>query len=305
MAFSFGATPAAAPATPAFGSTPAPAPSSGFGFGSTPAPAPSTSLFGAPQPAPSFGFGGAPASSSPFGQPASSSPFGQPAAQQQQQPQQQLMMITSSTPYSSLPPEAKRAIDTIHDEIMRHKRTMNNVETMAPALLREPPVVNAADAAAGGSLSASNLQTRLQDLKHSLENLQVTVGTFRDQALFLQKQMQECTTQSVMYGMWPIEAVASRRGVKLSSDKKSIGSIGQGAVATIAQSASGTCRSSRTHSKSVHVANTRRFAETNGNVASTSFDTKSRTRRQCCIGSCHGCHIHYSCADGSHCACRA
>lgn len=241
MAFSFGSTPAPS----AFGSsTPAPAPSfSGFGFASTtPGPAPSGGLFGS-SPAPSGGLFGAspapsgglfgstsgtptpaPAPSFGFGGTSSSSPFGQPAAatQQQQQPQQQLMMITSSTPYASLPSEAQRAIDTIHDEIMRHKRTMNNVETMAPALLRELPVANPADAAAGGGTSASNLQVQLQDLKHSLEGLQVTVEKYRDKAVFLQTQMQKCTTQSVMYGVWPVEKVAVRRGVKLSSNEKSM-----------------------------------------------------------------------------------
>lgn len=131
-------------------------------------------------------------------------------------------MITSSTPYASLPSEAQRAIDTIHDEIMRHKRTMNNVETMAPALLRELPVANAADAAAGGGTSASNLQAKLQDLKHSLEGLQVTVEKYRDKAVSLYTQMQKCTTQSVMYGVWPVEKVAVRRGVKLSSNEKSV-----------------------------------------------------------------------------------
>jgi len=231
MAFSFGSTPAPS----AFGSsTPAaPAPSSsGFGFAATTlGPAPSGGLFGS-SPAPSGGLFGstsgtptpAPAPSFGFGSTSSSSPFGLPATptQQQQQPQQQLMMITSSTPYSSLPSEAQRAIDIIHDEIMRHKRTMNNVETMAPALLRELPVVNAADAAAGGGTSASNLQAQLQDLKHSLEGLQVTVEKYRDKAVFLQTQMQKCTTQSVMYGVWPVEKVAVRRGVKLSSNEKSI-----------------------------------------------------------------------------------
>jgi hypothetical protein len=99
---------------------------------------------------------------------------------------------------------------------------MNNVETMAPALLRELPVANPADAAAGGGTSASNLQVQLQDLKHSLEGLQVTVEKYRDKAVFLQTQMQKCTTQSVMYGVWPVEKVAVRRGVKLSSNEKSM-----------------------------------------------------------------------------------
>lgn len=251
MASSFGFTPApAAPSTPAFGSSPAPAfgstttPAPAPLFGSTPAPA-GGGLFGSSNPAPAPGglFGGTPAatapastgfafSSSPAPAPSSglfgstpapapaggfgsTSTFGQPAAAPA--PAAPLMIITASTPYSALPPEAKRAIDTIHDEIMRHKRTMNNVETMAPALLREP--INAADAAAGGN--GSNLQQQLQELQHSLQGLQANIVKCSQQADSLQKQMETSTTQSIMYGIWPIEAVANRRGVKLSSDQKS------------------------------------------------------------------------------------
>lgn len=123
-------------------------------------------------------------------------------------------MITSSTPYSSLPVEAQRAIDTIHDEIMRHKKTMQSVETMAPVELQEP--TKPADAAAGGS-SKSNLQQELHELQHSLQGLSTNIHASRQQALVLQKQMETSTTQSVMYGLWPVEAVAVRRGVKLTS----------------------------------------------------------------------------------------
>ena len=94
---------------------------------------------------------------------------------------------------------------------------MANVETMAPALLREP--VKAADAAAGGN--GSNLQKQLQELRHNLEGLQVNIHKCRDKAVALKGQMEVSTTQSIMYGMWPVEAVAVRRGVKLSSNEKS------------------------------------------------------------------------------------
>lgn len=127
------------------------------------------------------------------------------------------MIITSTTPYSALPPEARRAIDTIHQEIMRHKKIMNNVETMAPALLREP--LKPADAAAGGG-STSNLHQQCLELQHSLEGLQGTITKYRQRAIALQGQMEASTTQSIMYGMWPVEAVAVRRGVKLSSNQQ-------------------------------------------------------------------------------------
>jgi regulator of replication initiation timing len=127
------------------------------------------------------------------------------------------MMITSSTPYSSLPPEAKRAIDTIHEEIMRHKKTMANVETMAPALLREPPAP--ADAAAGYSDNLQTLPSQLKELQHNLLTVSQKLAECRTHALDLKKKYEVSTTQSVLHGIWQVEVVANRRGIQLSSQK--------------------------------------------------------------------------------------
>jgi hypothetical protein len=127
-------------------------------------------------------------------------------------------MITPSTPYSSLPPEAKRAIDIIHEEIMRHKRTIANVETMAPALLREPPAP--ADAAAGYSNNNKTLPNQLKELQHNLQTISQKLAECRTHALDLKKKCEISTTQSVLHGIWQVEVVADRRGIQLSSQKK-------------------------------------------------------------------------------------
>lgn len=243
MAFSFAS---AAPA-PVFGSTPAP--SSPFGATATPAPAPSGFSFGAAAPAastfgigtpaqaPAFGapaaasapapsiFGSAPAASSLFGSaptPAAGSFFGSSPSPAYGQPPAQAappMIITSSTPYSSLPPEAKRAIDTIHDALMRHKKTMANVETMAPALLREPPAP--ADAAAGYTINKT-LPSRLKELQHDLQTVQQKLAKCRTQAIVLKEKYEISTAQSVLHGIWQVEVVANRRGIQLTSLKKAM-----------------------------------------------------------------------------------
>eukprot|EP00957_Ditylum_brightwellii_P147732 11250185-Ditylum_brightwellii.AAC.1 len=76
--------------------------------------------------------------------------FGAPAAPQQP-PQQPL---SNHTPYSALPENARKAIDSVHELMMRHRRTMANVKCMAPALLSLPGTANAATTTNGAILLA-------------------------------------------------------------------------------------------------------------------------------------------------------
>ena len=145
--FSFG-SPAAAPTT----TTAAPA-TTGFSFGAASGASTSSSapLFGAtPAPATGPAMAAAPSTSgSVFGG------FGTPGSSQQQQQQQniqhQQQPISASTPYSSLPDNAKQMIDTIHELMMRHRRTMASVATMSPALLA--PSASSASSTTSASVS--------------------------------------------------------------------------------------------------------------------------------------------------------
>jgi len=214
----FGATPASAPAPAGgglFGNTPAaPAPAGGGLFGSTPAApaAPGGGLFGSTPAAPAAGFGATAPAVAPLGGGISGS------------------VLSGQTPYTSLPPQAKQALDAIYQKIMTHRRTMMQVETMAPALLRQDDnsrdernsPSSPADAAAGiGAGDDGTLLAQLATLKWKVQEYIQTLETYRAEALALRKKCETSTTQAVMYGVWPIEALAARRGVKLkSSDEK-------------------------------------------------------------------------------------
>jgi hypothetical protein len=206
----FGSAPA--PAGGLFGSsTPASAPSGFGGFG--PAPASGASLFGTPAPS-SFG-----AASPPFGSapPTGSVGFGSAAPASFGAPQAAAPMvpaapgISSLTTYSDLPPQTKQAIDGIHEQMLRHRRTMMQVETMGPALLRD---VKPGDAA-GGTMFP--LKGQLFDLERNLDALNDKIQKCGREAMVLKAKFEQSTLQSVTYGVWPIEALAARRGVQLST----------------------------------------------------------------------------------------
>ena len=198
--FSFGGT-TPAPATPApaptafggFGGTPAPAPTGGFGsFGATPAPAPSGGLFGTTAPAPATGFG-APAA---------------PVA-----PVAPSNALAGHVPYASLQPDHKRAIDTLYQAMMQHKRTVLQVSTMAPKLLQKTSESQQADAAVGEELP---LPLHIRKLSTQVQHLQQELQIVRQKIDETQKQYENSTTQAYMYAKWPTEAVAMRRQVNLT-----------------------------------------------------------------------------------------
>jgi len=237
-----------------FGATTAPAPAAGGGlFGAT-APAPATTgLFGAtPAPATSGLFGAttapAPASGGLFGATA-------PAAasqQMMQQQQQQQQPFSGNTPYAQLPDNAKRAIDQIYQLMMQHRRTLASVKTMAPALLnvedgtaatnsaargasRETP--SPADAAAGSprrpassnstptDLSNQTLPQQMTSLQTQIQTLLQSAETNLIEAQTLKLRAGEAAVQAKMHGAWPVENVAARRGVALSSIKGLVGDL--------------------------------------------------------------------------------
>ena len=245
MAFSFG-NKSPAPA-PAFGAPAAPtfgaAPSGGFGgaapapFGAAPAPFGSAggSLFGAAPPASSGGFGAASKPGGLFGSPSpapgglfGSAPtpapgglFGTTSAPAQgglfgsqpaPAPQPPPPSVSSQTPYSQLPPQVKQVIDGIHEQMMQHKRSMAQVQTMAPVLLRHP--TQSADAAAGAS---APLMEQFQKMAGALQVIESNLQACSREAACVKAKYEQTTTQAVVHGIWPMEALASRKEVKLTT----------------------------------------------------------------------------------------
>jgi hypothetical protein len=218
--FSFGGAPSPAPA---FGGS-APAPG-GFGFGGA---APAPTGFGA-APAPQSGFGGfggaAPAPAAPaqsgfggFGGAApAQSGFGSPAPQyqqQQQQQQQQQAPFAGSTPYADLPPEYKKAIDGLHERMMQHKRSMNNVQSMAPKALLSA-VSTAQGAQQQQQVQPPLIKTQIASLDRTIVSLQQELQNLHGRAGKEKTACETSTKQAIMYGKWPVEAMAVRRGVRL------------------------------------------------------------------------------------------
>lgn len=238
--FSFGGS-APSPA-PAFGSSaPAPggfgfggaasAPTSGFGGFGGAAPAPAAPVqsgfggFGGAAPAPAAlaqsgfgGFGGAAPAQSGFGSPAPQQ------YQQQQQQQQHAAPFAGSTPYADLPPDYKKAIDGLVERMMQHKRSMNNVQSMAPKALLSASVAGNLDAQQGVQQQQPAqpplIKTQIAILDRTIVSLQQELQSLYGRANKEKTACETSTKQAIMYGKWPTEAVAVRRGVRLSDSSQ-------------------------------------------------------------------------------------
>jgi len=175
--------------------------------------------------------------------------------QQMQQP------FSGNTPYSQLPDNAKRAIDQIYQMMMQHRRTLASVKTMAPSLLNTEDNgattavrgerLSPADAAAGSprrpasntaSLNPSSepLPRQMVALETQIQTLMQSAETNLAEARNLKSRAGESAVQAKMHGAWPVENVAARRGVALSSFKKMVGdAASNNAPAATAPSAGG------------------------------------------------------------------
>jgi hypothetical protein len=211
---------APAPSGGLFGSAPAP---SGGLFGSTPAPTSAGGLFGSTTPAPAGGlFGSAPAPSGGlFGSTTPAPAFG---AQPQQQ--QYVAPLSGLTPYSQLPPNLKNAIDDIYRQMMSHRRTLATVKTMAPSLLEDSTQTEqasqptGADAAAGSPSKRSknsNFAQQLTELHRDIEQIAKDYQENINKSNALKSSAGEVVAMAKLHGLWPIETIATRRQVILSS----------------------------------------------------------------------------------------
>jgi hypothetical protein len=209
-----------APGPSAFGAPAQPA-ASGFGFGSQPAQAPGGSLFGAPAAPPGGSLFGTPAPApgqSLFGVRAPA-PFSYGSALGAQsygattQPQQQAApapTIAGTMHYSQLTPDMKRAIDTMHDAITRHKRTIFQLQTMGPKLLQVTGDNTQASTVTPLQEQIQSLYAKMNRLQHDMEKLHAAT----------QKQnsaSEKAVVQATMYAKWPVEALAVRKGVRLTA----------------------------------------------------------------------------------------
>jgi len=195
---------APAPVGGVFGSTPTQA--GGLYGNRAPAPAPTGSYFGSTP-----GFASAAAPTNLFSASTAVSP-GAPLYGNPQAGATAPVSVNSQTPYASLHPGYKQAIDGIHDKIWNHKRAMAQVSTMAPVLLRPPQ--EEADAAGGDT---SSLSYQLKMLQQQAAQLQINLRACANDSMILKQTYEASTTQSIVHGIWPMEALAARKGVKLSS----------------------------------------------------------------------------------------
>lgn len=238
MAFSFGSTtttpsPAVGSSTGSFsfggfgsaGTNAAPSSTTGFSFGGA---APGTtaggSIFGTPAPTGNTLFGqassGYPGGSSTANAPASAggglfgSPAPAPLGQYHHQPYPQLPppAISGKMRYADLPPQYRTAIDTIYQGIQQHKRTMLQVQSSGPAGL---PVQQSASTLNGAD--PSSLKPRVQHLQAQLDRLQNLIRHTAENANQTLRHVEDLTQASYLYAKWPTEAIAVRRGCRLST----------------------------------------------------------------------------------------
>jgi hypothetical protein len=203
--------------------------------------------------------------------PASGGLFGTAPSMQQQQQLQQGQHFSGNTPYAQLPEHAKRAIDQIYQLMMQHRRTLASVKTMAPALLRDEEGGNLspADAAAGSparrpvsstpasSVRKTNTDPSNEPLPQQMVSLQTQIQALLQsaesnltEARQLKARAGEAVAQAKMHGAWPIENVAARRGVALSSIK---GILNDYANINAQTSASGTISGGGTPASSLNL----------------------------------------------------
>jgi predicted RNA binding protein YcfA (HicA-like mRNA interferase family) len=138
--------------------------------------------------------------------------------QQQQQPQQQQVHLPVH-PYADLPPEYKKAIDGLHERMMQHKRSMNNVQSMAPKAL-----LSAVSTAQGAQQQQPPqpplIKTQIASLDRTIVSLQQELQNLHGRAGKEKTACETSTKQAIMYGKWPVEAMAVRRGVRLHASSQ-------------------------------------------------------------------------------------
>jgi hypothetical protein len=124
--------------------------------------------------------------------------------------------------YSQLTPDMKRAIDTMHEAIMRHKRTMNDLQSMGPSILQRPysggPSSNDQNDLVGGgaeSATITPMQHQIASLRTRIRTMQQQLSNLYAMALEQTSDNEKAVAQTITYAKWPLEALAVRKGVRL------------------------------------------------------------------------------------------
>jgi len=98
----------------------------------------------------------------------------------------------------------KQAIDNIHEAIMRHKKTMLNLQSMGPQLLQKNDATH-----------KTPLQERLHKLQTETQRLQQQLHELYEKASAQNKVSEKAMVDAIVYAQWPLEALAVRKGVRL------------------------------------------------------------------------------------------
>jgi len=122
--------------------------------------------------------------------------------------------VTGYTPYSSLPAGAKSAIDSIHELILRHRRTMLNVASMSPSLLNGTE--NGGDSAGGPDVGGAPLYREISSLKSELRAASSEIDARHASSRELERRVEKSTKDALVYAVWPVQTLATRRGVELT-----------------------------------------------------------------------------------------
>lgn len=119
--------------------------------------------------------------------------------------------------YSDLPPHMKQAIDTIHQAIMRHKRSMLSLQAMAPQMLLPGDQGLGHSTTESPSSRTPLINEELNRLHIQLNRLQSDVETLQLRARQQKDADENLLLQSIMYAKWPVEALAHRKGIRLTA----------------------------------------------------------------------------------------
>jgi hypothetical protein len=112
-------------------------------------------------------------------------------------------MVGPSTLYQDMPPQYQQYLDGIANSMMEHGRLMGQVQAMGPAALQGTPPV---------------LQQDLQALRTSLqEGILPQIQALHRDVEALRDANQHLLRATILYGQWPTEAMAARRGIRLAA----------------------------------------------------------------------------------------
>jgi hypothetical protein len=145
--------------------------------------------------------------------------------------------------YKDLPPQYKADIDSLYNMIRQHQRTMEHVKTMAPhslVVVAAAETSSSADLSMGRGAAAATSPSQMALLPPLARTANELYGAAGDAGRQLKAnsrrvealsgKVSELHQQVLVHAKWPLEAVAIRRGVRLSHQEEKKQHDGGGAV---------------------------------------------------------------------------